>query len=350
MLGDIGATNARFALVQHNKLSAITSFEVAKFPRFSDTLRRYRDKIASEHVIRQAMFAVAGPVKDGRAGLTNANWTIDRIDIENEFGFTTTVVNDFEALAHSVRSLTQKDIAPIGEGRSGARGPIAVLGPGTGLGVACLFSNPDESPVAIASEGGHSTLAGTSDREDQIIRYLRSRFEHVSVERVVSGSGLENLFSAIATIDGVDAARLGAAEIPSRALSGHCSLCCEALGAFCAFLGVFAGNMALTFGATGGIYVAGGISPRIVEFMRRSEFRRRFEAKGRFQTYLRSIPSFIITHQAATFLGLIWAERCRFSKRAQADLRDRASGLTDTKKGDNCGKVVNYWRGNLKSG
>lgn len=305
LLGDIGATNARFALVHNKSLGTVTTLEVAKFPNFADALRIYCEKIAQTPIIRHAMFAVAGPVKNGRANLTNAPWTIDRIKIEEEFGFSTRVVNDFEALAHSVRSFTQKDIASIGEVHGEVRGPMAILGPGSGLGVACLFANQGDVPVAIASEGGHLTLAGTSDREDRIIRCLRSRFAHVSVERVVSGPGLENLFSAIATVDAVDARPLGAAEITSNALSGQCNLCREALGAFCAFLGSFAGNMALTFGATGGVYVAGGISPRIVEFMRRSEFRHRFEAKGRFQPYLQSIPSSIIIHPSAAFLGLI---------------------------------------------
>jgi len=144
--------------------------------------------------------------------------------------------------------------------------PIAVLGPGTGLGVACLVAD-NGKPAVVASEGGHATLAGTCKREDAIINHLRARFDHVSAERALSGPGLENLFTAIAVLDGKRVSPLSAPRITDRALAGECRVCSETLKIFCAFLGSFAGNVALTFRATGGVYIAGGISPRIVEFI-----------------------------------------------------------------------------------
>jgi glucokinase len=181
--------------------------------------------------------------------------------------------------------------------------PMLVLGPGTGLGVACLIPS-DDNRIVIASEGGHATLAGTCDAEDAIIEYLRKKFQHVSAERVISGSGLENIYQAIGAIDGIDTSPLTAAQITESALAGGCPVAHRALKMFCAFMGSFAGSAALTFGARGGAYIAGGIAPRIVEFLAQSEFRERFEAKGRFRPYLEAIPSSVIIHPAATFLGL----------------------------------------------
>jgi len=180
---------------------------------------------------------------------------------------------------------------------------MAVLGPGSGLGVACLIDH-SERRVVIASEGGHATLAPICEQEDHIVAHLRKRFGHVSAERAISGSGLENIYQAIAALEGLEIPPRNAAEITKSAFSGECALARQSLYAFCAFLGSFAGNVALTFGARGGVYIAGGISPRILDFLIRSEFRKRFEAKGRLRNYLEAIPSYVITHQAAALIGL----------------------------------------------
>jgi glucokinase len=190
---------------------------------------------------------------------------------------------------------------PVGGGEAALGAPMAVLGPGTGLGVACFVPG---SHFVVASEGGHATMAATSDREDAIIDYLRRQFSHVSAERVVSGGGLENLYRAVIAIDGIEAPKRNAAEITNAALDGTCPIARAALDLFCAMLGTFAGNVALMFGARGGVFIAGGIAPRLTEYMAHSEFRARFEHKGRFRQYLASIPSSIIVQPAATFMGL----------------------------------------------
>lgn len=305
VLADIGATNARFAIGKNDTLGPITTFQVVEFPNFLAALQAFYRRNSSEQPVHQAMIAAAGPVKDGHAALTNAGWVIDAEEVQSEFGLKTTLMNDFEAVAYSVPSLTARgDVEPIGSGTADPSAPIAVLGPGTGLGVACLISSGDK-PSVIASEGGHATLAGTCEREDAIINQLRLRFGHVSAERAISGAGLESLFTAAAAVDGISVLPLSAARITENALTGECQVCLDALKTFCALLGSFAGNVALTFRATGGVYIAGGISPRIVEFIRNSEFRQRFETKGRFSQYLQPIPSFVITHPAAAFLGLL---------------------------------------------
>ena len=181
---------------------------------------------------------------------------------------------------------------------------MGVLGPGSGLGVAGLVADGPRR-IVVASEGGHTTLPANSPREDAVIDHLRQRFGHVSAERALSGPGLENLYRAIATLDGIDAPLRNAAEITTAALQGICPTSRATLDMFCAMLGGFAGNVALTYDARGGVYIAGGIAPRILEYLAGSEFRRRFEQKGRFHAYLENIPSLVIVHSAATFLGLM---------------------------------------------
>jgi glucokinase len=250
------------------------------------------------------LLAVAGPVDNDRCVLTNSAWTIDASELCGAFGFVKVhILNDFEATALSLPLLAAADLYPVGGGEAVLGAPMAVLGPGTGLGVAC-FVPGSQSSIVIASEGGHATMAATSDREDAIIDYLRRQFSHVSAERVVSGGGLENLYRAVIAIDGIEAPKRNAAEITNAALDGTCPIARAALDLFCAMLGTFSGNVALMFGARGGVFIAGGIAPRLTEYMAHSEFRARFEHKGRFRQYLASIPSSIIVHPAATFLGL----------------------------------------------
>ena len=302
LLGDIGATNARFSLAVEGAYGPVTGFEVASYPKFTDAVAEFLKPHCAP--VTQALIAAAGPVEDGRCTLTNCPWIIDAVELQSALGLAQVrVLNDFEATARSLPQLNGADLCPIGGGRSVAGAPMVALGPGSGLGVAGLVGNPTD-PVVIASEGGHASMAGASHREDALIDHLRQQFGHVSAERVISGPGLENIYRASATLDGDDALNLTAAEITKAALAGTCPRARETLELFCAFLGTFAGNVALTFGARGGVFIAGGIAPRIVSFMARSAFRARFEAKGRFSTYLESIPTRVIVHPAATFVGL----------------------------------------------
>jgi glucokinase len=304
LFGDIGATNARFSLFAKGALGPIEWFEVARHPRFQDVVAEFLSKHRGAAPVTAALIAVAGPVERGRTVLTNSPWVIDAQELQAAFGLAQVrIVNDFEAAAFSLPHLVAADLQPIGGGRAVAGAPMAVLGPGSGLGVACLVRDAARHAV-IASEGGHITMAATSDREAALIDHLRRHFGHVSAERVISGMGLENVYRAIAALDGLELPSRSAAEITKAALDGSCPSAAAALAQFCAFLGAFAGNVALTFGARGGLYIAGGIVPRIVEFTRGSKFREQFEAKGRFRPYLEAIPSNVIVHPAATFVGL----------------------------------------------
>jgi glucokinase len=304
LLGDIGATNARFSLLANDALGPVTEFEVARYARFPDVVAAFLNIHRDQVPVTNALLAVAGPVEGERCKLTNCSWIIDVNELRTTFGLAKVrVVNDFAATAYSLPSLTPADLYAIGGGRAVPRAPMAVLGPGTGLGVACLVPGSKE-PAVIAGEGGHATFAAASHREDAVIDYLRRHFGHVSAERVVSGAGLENLYQAIAVLDEREVPSRDAAEITKTALNGTCRTACAALDMFCALLGSFSGNVALTFGARGGVYIAGGIAPRMAEFIGRSEFRERFEEKGRLRPYLEAIPSNVIVHSAAAFMGL----------------------------------------------
>ena len=304
LLGDIGATNARFALLADGQLGPVKSFDVVGFPRFTDAAAIFLKEHCDRAAVTKAVLAVAGPVEADGCVLTNCSWVIDARELYQTLGLEARIINDFEAVAHSLPSLTAADLVKIGGGKVEPGAPMVVLGPGTGLGVAGLVSRLGTA-VVIPSEGGHATFGGTGgDREDDIVTHLRKRFGHVSAELVISGEGLENIYQAIVALDRLNLVPQSAAEITKRALSGDCRVAREALERFCAFLGSFAGSVVLMFGARGGAYIAGGISPRIVDFISRSEFRNRFEAKGRFRPYLAKVPTQVIVHPAAAFLGL----------------------------------------------
>ncbi|PWT89033.1 MAG: glucokinase [Proteobacteria bacterium] len=303
LLGDIGATNARFAVLSGGFLGPIQHFSVSDFPRFTDAVAAFLERCSAP--VQAAAIAVAGPIEKNRCVLTNSSWIVDAAELASEFGISRTLIrNDFEATAFALPHLGQSDLHRVGAGEADTDAPAVVLGPGTGLGVACLAPGNGGSPVVIASEGGHATFPASSRREDAILEHMRRAFGHVSAERVISGPGLENLYAAIVAVEGLAAPPRDAAAITSAALAGDCAAARDAVDTFCAMLGTFAGNMALTFGARGGVFIAGGIAPRILQLLTASEFRTRFESKGRFRPYLTAIPTSVIVHPAATFLGL----------------------------------------------
>ena len=192
----------------------------------------------------------------------------------------------------------------IGGGIAIAGAPIAILGPGTGLGVSGLIEAPGGGWIALATEGGHATLAPADARERAVVGALEARFGHVSIERAVSGPGLGNLALAIAAVDGLDRAALEPDEVTARALADIDPVAVEALSMFCAMLGGAVGNLALTLGARGGVYIGGGIVRRLGGFLEASPFRARFEDKGRFRDYLSAIPTSVITAENSALRGL----------------------------------------------
>ena len=304
LLADIGGTNARFALWERGILGPVASFSTAEYAQPVEAIRAFLGSQAPGIRVRRALLAVAGPVSNGYCSLTNSSWVLDAKELRKSLGLASiSLVNDFEAVAWSLSRLIAKDLHRLGGG-DGVRGaPSVVLGPGTGLGVACFVPGTSGSLV-IATEAGHATLPASTRREAAVIDLMRDRFGHVSAERALSGDGLINLYQAIAALDHATVSDRSTAEITEAALAGSCAVSRAALDLFCATLGSLAGDLALIFGARGGVYIGGGIVPRFADFLSRSEFRERFEAKGRFRQYVQTIPTTLILHPNAALKGL----------------------------------------------
>jgi glucokinase len=228
---------------------------------------------------------------------------IDAAELRAAYGFSTVrLINDFEAVAWSLPRLSCDKLVPVGGRQPVVEAPLAALSPGTGL-VAVSIPHAN-GHLLLSSEGGHSTIAGSSLREDAVIAYLRRRFGHVSSERVLSGNELENLHEVLAALEDVLLSRRRAAEITRAGIEGTCSTSRAAIDMFCAMLGTVAGNLALTVGAAGGIFIAGGILRHMPEFLVTSRLRARFEEKGRFSKYLEPIPAYSILDEDVAFVGL----------------------------------------------
>jgi glucokinase len=304
VLADVGGTNVRFAVLRDGVLGPIAHLAVADHRQFDDALATFLAQQPDRTSIAHALFGVAGVVENECCLLTNNHWRVDARSLRARFGFADIhVVNDFEAIAWSLPHFSSSDLLRIGGGKPKAQGLMAVLGPGTGLGVAAYVPS-EQGTFVLHSEGGHSTLAGGSLREDAIIARLRDKFGHVSAERVLSGPGLENLYRTIAELDSAIAPERSAAEITQAALAGRCPTSASALATFCALLGAVAGNFALSFGAHGGVFIAGGIAAYLLKYLPQSQFRDRFEAKGRMSGYVKAIPTYVILHDDPAFVGL----------------------------------------------
>lgn len=239
--------------------------------------------------------------------MTNCEWSFSTSALQKSFGFDKLcVLNDFTALALALPSLATDDLLVLSGGSALPDAAIGVIGPGTGLGVSGVLPDGHGGWIALEGEGGHVTLAGRTPRERQVLDILDARYGHASAERAVSGRGLVDLHAALAQLDGgnTTSSAVDAAGIVAAALARQSGRCVEAVNLFCAFLGNAAGNLALTLGARGGIYVAGGIVPRLGAFIDASPFRERFEDKGRFSAYLAKIPVFIVrARQSPALLG-----------------------------------------------
>ena len=306
LVADIGGTNSRFAILGAN--GAPTRLRVLAcddFPTLGDAVEAYLGSIEIAAPPTRAAIAVASPVTGDKITLTNRkSWSFSTRTLQRRLGLRDlAIINDFTAIALAIPAMKPADMFKIGPGKAVKDAPIAVLGPGTGLGVSLLV--PDGRRwLPVATEGGHVTLPATDEADEAVIALLRARFGHVSAERVLSGPGLVNLYDAVSAVAGKPAAPLTAAEITDRALAGTDGQAAATLDHFCALLGTVAGDLALTTGALGGIYIAGGIVPRFGRYLAKSPFRSRFTSKGRFKSYLRNIPVHVVTADQPALKGL----------------------------------------------
>ncbi len=304
LVADIGGSNARFALVDADGvMTSARVYAVADYPSLEEAITRYLSEESQVARPMQAVIAVAAPVAGDQIALTNHPWAFSAEALRGRFQFRRLgVINDFVANALAVPHLVEADLLKIGSGHPAKDVPIGVIGPGTGFGVSALIHAAGED-WPIETEGGHVTMAPADARESAVLDHMRKNFDHVSAERVLSGPGLINLYETLCELSHTRAASLTPAEITDpRTWTAH-SHAREATAMFCAMLGTLAGNLALTFGARGGIYIAGGIVPSLGTAFADSAFRTRFEAKGRFRDYLAAIPTYVIRHPLPALLG-----------------------------------------------
>ncbi len=307
IVADIGGTNARFALVTGRsgnlfEIERIVILSGSEFGSFSDAMREYISSLGGVEP-RAACVAIAGPIDGDAVKMTNLSWAFSRKGIQDEFGFDAFhVINDFAAVAIATSRLTEKDVTVIKNGATDAHANKAVFGPGTGLGVAGLAFNAG-SWLPIPSEGGHVNIAPSSEYEAELIKSAVSWLGHVSAEAFISGQGFVNLYTAICDVEGKEMQQYGPADITDNALTNNDALCVATLETFCALMGSFAGNLALTYGAKGGVYIAGGIVPRITDFIRSSAFSARFSEKGVMSDYVKDVPVYLISYEQVAFLG-----------------------------------------------
>ncbi|WP_428943673.1 glucokinase [Pantoea sp. FN060301] len=303
LVGDVGGTNARLALcdVENGAVSHAKTFSTADYDSLEAVIRFYLDE--QKQAVTDGCIAIACPITEDWVEMTNHDWAFSTSKMKANLGFDhLEIINDFTAVSMAIPMLSEDDVMQFGGSAPVKDKPVAVYGAGTGLGVAHLV-HVDKRWVSLPGEGGHVDLAANSDEEDMILEVLRAELGHVSAERVLSGAGLVNLYRAIVKSDNRVPENLKPKDVSQRALDDSCTDCRRALALFCVIMGRFGGNLALTMATFGGVYIAGGIVPRFLEFFKASGFRAAFEDKGRFRDYVQNIPVYLITHDKPGLLG-----------------------------------------------
>jgi glucokinase len=307
LVADVGGTNARFGWIADaaGGVDHVRKLPVAAHAGLGEAAQAYLAELApliGGAAPHKAAIAVATAIRGDHVHLTNSDWSFSRAALAQRLKLDSLLVlNDFEALALSLPRLKASQLRAHGALPQPA-GMLAAVGPGTGLGVGGVLQTA-HGWVAVAGEGGHATLAAADDFEAQLLAAVRAEHPHVSAERLLSGIGLPTLHAGVASVLGQRTETLDARAIVERFNAGGDALCRRTIDVFCAMLGGFAGNVALTLGARGGLYIAGGIVPRLGDAFFASAFRQRFEDKGRFSDYLRAIPTALVTDTLAALAG-----------------------------------------------
>jgi glucokinase len=312
LIGDIGATNARFAVLQNGTPTSIKVLPVASYASLQDAISAYFDELDKGDLLRPKIgaLAVAGPVTGDYLSFTNHPWSFSISGLANDVGLThLDVINDFVAVALAVPRIGPDARRQVGLGESVAGAPVGIIGPGSGLGVSIVVPVDEKGGktrwVPLSGEGGHVTLSPVTEREIALVAWLhRTGRSHVSAETLICGKGLTTLHAGLSALDGIAPTHIEPADVARGAISGADPIAVEAVEIFCALLGTVAGNLALTAGARGGIFIAGGIVPKMGEFFDHSQFRPRFVAKGRMRTFLEPIATYVVTEEYPAFLGL----------------------------------------------
>ncbi len=308
LVADIGGTNIRLAITENNNITEILSYQCANFPSLIDVIRQYIKEKQLTKASINACLAIACPADDNMISMTNLPWQFSQKELKKELNLNSLMlINDYTAIAMAIPMLTDEQKFKLGTGQAIANKPIAVCGPGTGLGVAIL-APVDDCWHCLSGEGGHTDFAPIDDLEIKILQHLKKLKRRVSYEQLLSGYGLEQIYQALLAINEHNTivslpTGLSAKDISTKAINNSCPVCQQALNQFCKVLGSFAGNLALTSGSLGGVYIAGGIVPRFIDYVNNSEFRSRFEAKGRMSHLNKQTPTYIITESQPGLIG-----------------------------------------------
>ncbi|MDO9238122.1 MAG: glucokinase [Aquabacterium sp.] len=309
LLGDIGGTHARLALqlTPTAPIEHIVTLPVADHDGLQAAVVHYLSLVGADEGAsrpRSASMGIAAPVLGDHIQMINAPWAFSVQAVKQAMGWDAfNLLNDFTVLALSLPALPESELRQLGGGQPMAGMTKALIGAGTGLGVSGLVPMAGGLWAPLAGEGGHVTLPPSDDAERRLLAELHKRYPHVSAERVLSGSGLAVLYEAHARMAGAEPVPLMPADVSQRGLSGQCAHCTAALHSFCNLLGTVASNLAVTLGAQGGLYIGGGIVPRLGAFFEQSGFRARFDAKGRYSDYMASIPVYIIQSAYPALVG-----------------------------------------------
>lgn len=310
LIADIGGTNIRLALADEQsetKFTHIETYQCAEFDSLADVIKLYIENKQLHDYQINACLAIACPVDDDLISMTNLPWQFSQTQLKAQLKLhTLTLINDYTAIAMAIPLLNDTQKVKIGGGEAVVNKPIAVCGPGTGLGVANLVPLSVSGKTqwhCFSGEGGHVDFAAVDDVDVQILTFLRNIKQRVSYEQLLSGYGLEQIYQALCAINQQETKLFSAKDISTKALAGDCPTCAQALAQFCKVLGSFAGNLALTMNSQGGVYIAGGIVPRFVEYFQNSGFRARFETKGRLSHITVKTPTYVITEQQPGLLG-----------------------------------------------
>lgn len=310
LVADIGGTNARFAYVDSNRAAPqpIANYAVEDFPSFDEILNQlehdWQELKSQNTVLERVCLAVAAIPEQREISFTNNAWRFTAASVAARLGCKQiSIINDFAAVARALPALTAEHLEAIGGGEAIASRPMVAIGPGTGTGVASLVFDRAGAPIILPGEGGHVDFAPITDIEAKILSRLRAQFGRVSIERLLCGAGIMNIYRSLADIRDLPTVHHSPEAVGAAAQQGNDTLAVETMNTFFSVLGSAAGKLALTLGARGGVYLAGGIAPRYIDLLRKSDFRARFLAKGRFADFNGDIATYVVTHPDPGLLG-----------------------------------------------
>lgn len=303
VVADVGGTNIRLAVCcnETGAVSHLRTFSCSEFPALDAAITHYFSTLPE--AVNNLCIGIACPVEDDLVSMTNLSWEFSKKALKEKLQLDQLfVINDYTAISLAVPFLNDADKIKVGGGEAKPKGVTAVFGPGTGLGVSHII-HAGNKWISLDGEGGHVSVATNNAEQAAVLGSLQDKFGHVSAERLLSGQGIVNIYEAICALENKPVDFQEPKHVTEAGLKGQCEIATRSITLFCEVMGGFAGNLALNLDCTGGVYIAGGIVPRFVEFFQNSKYREYFEAKGRFQEYLTTIPCYIITNDNPGLLG-----------------------------------------------